>query len=291
MVGDAIARLGELRRRQGRLAEAAELFARSETHTLSLLGRAALALDSDQPAEAAELADRYLRRFADRGRVERSLGLEVAIKARVRLGEREAAADALNELRDIAARTRTRPVLAAVSSAEGTLAAASDDQDAARRSFEDALDLLAACEAPFETGRVRLDLAATLEALGRRDQARREIEAAVASFRAIGAEAERARAQTILDQLREPSVTRPAGAIDGPLGGLSRREVEVLDLVAQGLTNREIAARLVLSEHTVNRHVANILRKLGLSSRAAAASLAGRHGLGIARSSHLGSSA
>jgi LuxR family transcriptional regulator, maltose regulon positive regulatory protein len=288
MVGDAIARLGELRRRQGRLAEAAELFARSETHTLSLLGRAALALDTDQPAEAAELADRYLRRFADRGRVERSAGLELAIRARVCLGEREAAADALSELQEIAARARTRPVLAAVSASEGTLGAASGDHDAARRSFEDALDLLAACEAPFETGRVRLDLAATLHALGRRDQAQREIEAAIASFREIGAAAERARAETMLEQLREPSVTRPAEATDGPLGGLSRRELEVLDLVAQGLTNREIAARLVLSEHTVNRHVANILRKLGLSSRAAAASLAGRYGLGIARSSHSG---
>src|ERR671936_691079 len=72
MVGDALARLGELRRRQGRLIEAAELFTRTETHTLSLLGRAALALDRDQPSEAAELADRYLRRFADTGRVERS---------------------------------------------------------------------------------------------------------------------------------------------------------------------------------------------------------------------------
>jgi LuxR family transcriptional regulator, maltose regulon positive regulatory protein len=55
--------------------------------------------------------------------------------------------------------------------------------------------------------------------------------------------------------------------------------LEVLSLVAEGLTNHDIAQRLVLSEHTVNRHVANILRKLGLSSRAAAASLAGRHGL------------
>jgi DNA-binding CsgD family transcriptional regulator/Tfp pilus assembly protein PilF len=290
MVGDAIARLGELRRRQGRLVEAAELFARSETHTLSLLGRAALALDSDQPAEAAELADRYLRRFAEPGRVERSLGLEVTIRARVRLGEREAAADALGELREIAARARTRPLLAAVASSEGTLAGASGDHDAARRSFEDALDLLAACEAPFETGRVRLDLAATLDASGRTDQAKREIEAAIASFGEIGAEAELTRAEIMLQQLREPSMTHSDEASDGPLGALSRREVEVLDLVAQGLTNREIAARLVLSEHTVNRHVANILRKLGLSTRAAAASLAGRYGLGIARSSHSGPS-
>jgi DNA-binding NarL/FixJ family response regulator len=67
--------------------------------------------------------------------------------------------------------------------------------------------------------------------------------------------------------------------VDTPLGELSKRELEVLSLVAEGLTNHGIAQRLVLSEHTVNRHVANILRKLGLPSRAAAASLAGRHGL------------
>jgi ATP/maltotriose-dependent transcriptional regulator MalT len=283
MVGDALARLGELRRRQGRAAEAEELFARSETHTLSLLGRAALALDRDQPSEAAELADRYLRRFSDPGRVERSAGLELAIRALARLGENERATEALGELREIAARARTRPILAAVCSSEGTLAAACGDNDAARRSFEDALDLLAACDAPFETGRVRLDLAATLGALGRSDQARREIEAAVADFRAIGADWERARAETMLGK-----ATLPPEAMDGPLGGLSRRELEVLALVAEGLTNRDIADRLVLSEHTVNRHVANILRKLGLTSRTAAASLAGRYGLGIAGTSHSG---
>src|SRR5437764_3445098 len=119
MVGDAIARLGELRRRQGRRDDAQELFARSETHSLSVLGRAALALDRDQPAEAAELAERYLRRFESRGRVARSVGLELVIRALVRQGEHERAADALNELREIAARARTRPILAAVSSSEG----------------------------------------------------------------------------------------------------------------------------------------------------------------------------
>src|SRR4029450_9601334 len=89
MVGDALARLGELRRRQGRLDDADELFARTETHSLSLLGRAALALDRDQPSEALELADRYLRRFPDSTRVERSAGLEIAIKALGLLGEYE----------------------------------------------------------------------------------------------------------------------------------------------------------------------------------------------------------
>jgi LuxR family transcriptional regulator, maltose regulon positive regulatory protein len=277
MVGDALARLGELRRRQGRVAEAEELFARTETHTLSLVGRATLALDRDRPEEAAELADRYLRRFADTGRVERTAGLEVAIKALVRLDEYDRAADALSELREIAARARTRPILAAVCSSEGTLAVARGDLDAARRLFEDALDLLAACNSPYETGRVRLDLAATLIALGRADQARRELETAIADFQHMRADGERARAEMMLAKLRKTSPTAPAEVVDTPLGALSRRELEVLELVADGLTNRDIAERLVLSEHTVNRHVANILRKLGVASRAAAASLAGRY--------------
>ena len=67
----------------------------------------------------------------------------------------------------------------------------------------------------------------------------------------------------------------PAANGDSPL---SRRETDVLRLVASGLSNREIASSLVLSEHTVHRHVANILRKLGQSSRAAAAARATRAG-------------
>ena len=60
---------------------------------------------------------------------------------------------------------------------------------------------------------------------------------------------------------------------------LSQREREILALVARGLTNAEIAKRLDLSDHTVKRHVANILMKLDLSSRAAAATFAAHHGL------------
>ena len=279
MVADALARLGELRRRQGRLDDAEELFARSETHSLSVLGRATLALDRNQPAEAAELAERYLRRFPDPGRIERGAGLEVAIRALARLGEYERATEALGQLREIAARAQTRPLLAAVHSSEGSLSAAHGDHDAARRLFEDALDLLVASEARFEAARVRLDLAATLSALGRRDRARREIEAALAGFRELGANGEGARAEAMLGKLRRTRATLPPAAVDTPLDELSERELEVLGLVAEGLTNNEIARRLVLSEHTVNRHVANILRKLGLPSRAAAASLAGRYGL------------
>jgi DNA-binding NarL/FixJ family response regulator len=288
MVGDALARMGELRRRQGRLTDAAELFDRTETHSLSLLGRAALALDRGRPSEAVELADRYLRRFPDPTRVERSAGLELTIRALAELGEHEPAREALNQLRDIARLAGTRSFLAAVRYSEGVLAAATGEHDTARTAFEDAIDLLAPSDARYESARIRLNLASTLSALGHDDRARREIEVALVELRQMGADLECSRAESMLGKLRGKSGSLPPEAAGSPLSRLSSRELEVLALVSEGMTNHEIAERLVLSEHTVNRHVANILRKLGLPSRAAAASLAGRYGIGIAGSSHRG---
>ncbi len=94
---------------------------------------------------------------------------------------------------------------------------------------------------------------------------------ALAVFEALGAapEAERAR------QLVESFGAEAAGRS----GDLTPREQEVVHLLADGLTNRQIAERLVVSEHTVHRHVTNILRKLSLPSRAAAAAYAVRAGL------------
>lgn len=278
MMGDALVRLAELRRRQGRVKDAEELFARCEGHALALLGRAALALDCGRPKEAGELAERFLRRFPDPNRVERCAGLEITVRAYARLDD-DRAGSALDQLRQLASRAPTPLLQAAVLASEGSVAASRDEQDAARRSFEDALDVLVVMEAPFEAARVRLDLAATLVAQGRHQEARREIDAALAAFQKLGAEADATRAESMLGRLRGARPTIPAGTAEGPLGELSKRELEVLALVSEGLTNQEIAERLVLSKHTVNRHVANILRKLGLPSRVAAASLAGRLGL------------
>jgi DNA-binding NarL/FixJ family response regulator len=279
LVGDAVVRLAELRRRQGRLDAAEELFARCEGKPLALLGRAAVALDRDRPSEAAELAERFLRAFPDRNRTERCAGLEIAVRASCALGEHVQAREALHQLSEIAARAGTRPLRAAVLTAEATMTAAVGDHDAARRCLEDALDLLAVSGAPFEAAQARLDLGAALAALGRRDPARREVETARATLRALGADGAAAHAEAMLAELGEAEACRPSRSSAGPLARLSPREREVLGLVAEGLTNQQIAERLVLSEHTVHRHMTNILRKLGSPSRAAAASLAARHGL------------
>jgi DNA-binding CsgD family transcriptional regulator/tetratricopeptide (TPR) repeat protein len=278
LIRHALIRLGELRRRQGRLDEAEVLFDRCEGDPFALLGRARIAVDRHRSGEAAELADRFLRRFPDRNRIERCAGLDVSVSALLELGERVRAEAALAELRDITARTGTRPLRAAVLAAQGRVEVAREDLEAARCSFEDALDVLAAAGAPFETAQVRLDLAAVLAALRRRETARREAEAALYAFRRLGATIEAGRAEAVLRTLGGPEAP-PGSTLEGPLATLSRREAEVLVLVAEGLTNAEIAARLVVSEHTVHRHVTNILRKLGLPSRAAAASVAVRHGL------------
>jgi LuxR family transcriptional regulator, maltose regulon positive regulatory protein len=278
LVGHALVRLAELYCRQGRLEDAATLLARCDGHPRALLVRAELALHAARPDDAGELAERFLRRYPWPGRIERCPGLEVAVRAYLELGEIERADGALVELRDVATRVGTRPLRAAALTSQARLEATRGDREGARRCFEDALDLLAATGAPFETARVRLDLAAVLGELGRTDAARREVDAALAVFRQLGAAGEIARAGELLKWLgRVPA--RSGEELDEPLCRLTRRERDVLVLVAEGLTNRDIAERLVVSEHTVHRHMTSILRKLALPSRAAAASLAGRHGL------------
>jgi DNA-binding NarL/FixJ family response regulator len=93
----------------------------------------------------------------------------------------------------------------------------------------------------------------------------------------IGAARATARAEDLFDRL-ERSIARGAdGANNGNV--LTPREIDVLRLISQGKNNREAAEVLGLSEHTVHRHVSNILTKLNLPSRAAAVAHASQHGL------------
>jgi DNA-binding CsgD family transcriptional regulator len=96
-------------------------------------------------------------------------------------------------------------------------------------------------------------------------------------FREMGAAGWTRRLEKLLRSLGQRAPSRRTGPSD--LAGLSGREIEVLELVARGLTNREIAETLVLSPNTVIRHVANIFAKLEVGSRAAAAAFAAERGL------------
>jgi LuxR family transcriptional regulator, maltose regulon positive regulatory protein len=178
----------------------------------------------------------------------------------------------LSELQELVAQVGTVPLRAAALAADGAVAAGEGDFETARLRYKDAVDLFQRSGAPFETARVRLELARVLRALGRTDAAAEQARTAHDAMHAMRAEGEAEAAAALLREL-------DAAQTDSAATALTLREVEVLRLVAQGLSNPAIAERLVLSEHTVHRHLANILSKLGLPSRAAAAAWGTRHGL------------
>lgn len=268
MAAEGIVRLAELRWRQGRWDEAGMLFEQVKAEGLSQLGRAELALGKGDAAEAADLAERFLRRIPDEDRIERAYGLELMVRALIALGRPEQAAGHANELKEIAALVRTEPLLGAAAFAWGQLTAARGDDEAARRCLEDAVDLFERHMAPFETARVRLELARTLQRLGRLEGAIREARAATAAFERMGATKEAQRASALLCELDPASARALATRNDV---GLTPRETEVLQLIAAGRSNQEIADDLVLSVRTVERHIAGIYEKIGAAGRAARA--------------------
>ena len=263
--------LAELRRRQGRHAEAARLLDGVRSSTAATVCRAALAFDRGEALRAAELLERLLRQLPAERRLERVPALFLLLRARVSRGELGEAASAFAELQEVARGISTPPLCACADLAEGMLAAAAGEHERARPLLEDAVDRFERSGAPFETAQARIELATSLMAMRRADVAVHEAESALEALLALGAIAEAERARAILgasdDRGREP------------LSELTAREREVVGLLAEGLTNRQIATRLVVSEHTVHRHVTNILAKLGLPSRTAAAAQAVRAGL------------
>ena len=281
MTTDGLARLGELRRRQGRLDEAASLFEQSGAHPIASLGRAAMALDQGDPQRAGELAERHLRRVPTKNRTERAAALELLIRAHAgpgRDGDRDRAQAALDELRTIAASAATSPLLASSSQGAGLMALASGDLDVARRELEDAVDLFEKSSAPFEASRARVDLACVLEQLGRTDAAIIEVERALEVFVRLAARIEVAAADAVRERLTTPPLAVSVAAPQNT-NGLTPREIEVLRLVSTGLSNHAIAERLCISEHTVHRHIANLLSKFDVPSRSAAVAHAARLGL------------
>ena len=290
MTVDAWVKLGELRRRQGRLAEAEVLFAQCPLHGDGLLGRAELAMDRGDYASATEHAERYLRHMPVSNRIGRAAGLEIVARALTSAHDPQHAETYVDELSNIADEVSTISLRASANFAAGSLAAAQGKTDTARQCFEDAVDSYQRSGAPFETGKARFQLANCLRLLGREQAAIAEARLALDLFQRLTAEFESARVQHFL----ETSLLRISQAAKGPsaagnmrsgkprsdtLTGLTGREVEVLRMVGEGLSNQSIAERLFLSDHTVHRHLANILNKLNVPTRAAAVAQAARRGL------------
>jgi DNA-binding NarL/FixJ family response regulator len=122
-------------------------------------------------------------------------------------------------------------------------------------------------DAPYEAARTRVSIAAACRAVGDDDSAEMELASAISVFDRLNAVRDAAAARAGLHLAASPST------------GLTSREEEVLAHIATGLTNRQIAEQLVVSEKTVATHVSHILTKLDLPSRAAATAYAYEHGL------------
>ncbi|MPY80008.1 MAG: HTH domain-containing protein [Actinophytocola sp.] len=267
-------RLGELRRRQGRLPEAREQFARAVPHPGGVLGAARVAVDEGEFDVALDLVEGLLRGISARDRIERVAALEVLVRARCAAGgPPDAVAAAVSELAAVAKIVGTDCLLATASHSSGMMALAARDAVVANELLRDARDRYERAGLPYEASVVALDRVAALRALDRPHAALTEARRARDSLHSIGAVGQADRAETIVREL--------TGADDdesGP-GTLSPRETEVLVLLARGLSNQQIADELTVSRHTVRRHVSNLLTKLGVESRTAAAAHAFEHKL------------
>lgn len=252
-------RLGRLRVRQGDLVEARALFSSALPLPHAILALGEMDLARGDTAAGVDAADRVLRRLGEASVLDRFPALELLARARAAGGERTAAVEATRLLEAQAERLATPYMRGRARLVRARVQAAAGDHDRARRSAEDAADLFTGCSAPYEAAEARLVLSAALEALGRPDRARAEGAAAREVFALL---------HTVTPAGRGTSGER-----------LSPREADILRLVAQGLSDAQIAARLFLSPHTVHRHVANIRTKLDVPSRAAAVAHATSAGL------------
>jgi LuxR family maltose regulon positive regulatory protein len=250
----AIAWLADLRFRQGRLAEASRLLERAGAEPARHVTAAAIALAQGRADDAIDHAGAYLRQCDGHQVVLRANALEILVRAEILAGRTERAGASLDELSALAAQVGRALVVGPSLVARAAFDEQRGDIESARFALADAVEIFERGEAPYETAMARIELARVLVSAGRPEDA--------AKLRALS--------ERHLRKLRAP---------DGAPPVLTKRELAVLQLVAEGLSNPDIGRRLVISPHTVHRHVSNIMRKLAAGSRAAAVARAARLGL------------
>jgi DNA-binding CsgD family transcriptional regulator len=238
-------------------------------------GLALLAKARDQLDEATAAIRRALQETTDRMR--RPPLLAAAVEILREAGDLAGARAAAEELAEISADSGSEALRAMASTEIGSVMLGEGDPAGASSVLRAARSAWADLGMPYEAARTSVMLGLVCISLSDRPSAQLELQNAGATFERLGAHPD-------LDRLR--SICASAGlASDSGSGrgaddsGLSARELEVLAHVARGETNREIAAALTISQHTVGRHLENVFAKLGVSGRAAATAYAYEHEL------------
>jgi DNA-binding CsgD family transcriptional regulator len=265
--GAAFYQQAELHRLRGEFAKAEEAYRQaSRWGRMPQPGLALLRLAQGQVDAAQAAICRVMEEASDR--VTRSNLLAAYVEVMLAAHDVAAARARADELSAIAGDLGA-PLLGAVAAhAQGAVLLSEGNPPAALDALRQAWTAWQELEAPYEAARVRVLLGLACRELGDQEGAEMELDAARGVFQQLGAAPDLARVQALS---RKPA---PKAA-----GGLTAREVQLLRLVAAGKTNRAIAAELVLSERTVDRHVSNIFTKLGVSSRTAATAYAYEHQL------------
>ncbi|MEO3758865.1 LuxR C-terminal-related transcriptional regulator [Mycobacterium sp. B14F4] len=265
-LGMAAYQLAELYRLRGAFDDAEIAYRQAHRRGREPLPGLALLRLAEGQLDAATAGARRAKQ-ANPDRFGRPTAIAAHVDVMLATGEVAAARASADELAGIA-EAADAPFLHAIAAhadgatllAEGDAAAALDTLNRAAAGWQE-------LTMPYEAARTRVEIGLCCRALGDSDSASFEFDAAREVFERLGAEPDLAR----LARLVESAPDRAAR--------LTGREREVLRLVAAGNSNREIGTRLVLSEHTVARHLQNIYAKLDLSSRAAATAYAYRHHL------------
>jgi DNA-binding CsgD family transcriptional regulator len=264
-VGEALYQQAELHRLRGEFAEAEAAYREaSGWGRRAEPGLALLRLAQGRPRAASAAIRRAIDEAADD--IARTRLLEPHVEIALALGDHDTARGAADALARIAA-VAGAPLLTAIARrAEAAVLLAEGDARAALAALREASTTWEQFDAPYEIARVRVGIGLAMRQIGDADSAELEWDAARRVFRDLGAAPDLARLESVTGA--------PARRSDG----LSVREVEVLRLLAEGKTNRAIAADLGISKRTVDRHVSNIFTKLDVSSRAAATAYAYEHG-------------